>query len=394
LVKLCMVGLCFDRVEMQRMKPDPKGYYRLLGVDPEAGSDEITHAFRAKAKILHPDVPWTGSTEAFVRLKEAYDVLSDAARRAVYDRVGLAASVGTAPVFRDIYDDGPDLVYTEHWRLPRGLPLYVALTLILLVGFAGLQVVSNLTTPQRRVTIPDTPSASAPEPPKHVDQRPPEAADAGVGAAPTHYVIPGRPGPAVLWRYDDTLMSYVPAGQLADFSTVVLLQLVPNSAMAEVRVPAGAKGFVYASRLMPGDAAEAHKAYCTYNAGAPLQNDEVLARKGDGPNRVVIENHDDQAAVFKLRDETQATVLAVAVTPHAMASVDSVPGGRLRPEFARGDLWSRACRTFVAGMRAEQFAGYAVFQGGPKEPGGTARFELLPDSKGAVDLPDDAFNRD
>lgn len=379
---------------MQGMKPDPKGYYRLLGVDPEAGPDDITHAFRAKAKILHPDVPWTGSTEAFVRLKEAYDVLSDAHRRGVYDRIGAAASAGTAPVFRDIYDDGPDFVYTEHWRLPRGLPLYVALTLILLVGFAGLQVVSNLTTPQRRVIIPDAPSTSASEPPKHVDQRPPQAADAGVGAAPTHYVIPGGPGPAVLWRYDDTLMSYVPAGQLADFSSVVLLQLVPNSAMAEVRVPGGPKGFVYASRLMPGDAAEAHKAYCTYNAGAPLQNDEVLARRGNGPNRVVIENHSDQPAVFKLRDDTQAAAaLAVAVTPHAMASVDSVPGGRFRPEFASGDLWSRACRTFVSGMRAERYPGYAVFEGGAKEPGGTARFELPPEGK-ATDLPDDAFNRE
>ena len=378
---------------MQGMKPDIKGYYRLLGVDPEAGSDEITHAFRAKAKILHPDVPWTGSTEAFVRLKEAYDVLSDADRRAVYDRADLSASVRAAPVFRDVYD-GPDLVYTTHWRLPRGLPVYVALTLILLVGFAGLQVVSNLTTPQRRVTIPDAPSTSVPEPPRHVDQRPPEAADAGAGAAPTHYVIPGRPGPAVLWRYDDTLMSYVPAGQLADFSGVVLLQTVPNSAMAEVRVPGGGKGFVYASRLMPGDGAEAHKAYCTYNAGAPLQNDEVLARKGGGPNRVVIENHSDQPAVFKLRDEARTTMLAVAVTPHATAAVESVPGGHLRPEFASGDLWSRACRTFVSGMRAEQYPGYAIFQGGPKEPGGTARFELPADGKGAADLSDDAFNRD
>jgi hypothetical protein len=322
-------------------------------------------------------------------------VLSDAHQRAAYDRMGLAVRPAPSPVFGDLYD-GPDLVYTTHWRLPRSVALYLGLSLVCLVCFAGLQVASNLSTPQRRVTIPDAARTGArvasPEP-KQTDPRPPQTADPGGPAAPTHYVIPGRPGPAVLWRYDDTLMSYVPAGQLADFTGVVLLQLVPGSAMAEVRAPDGAKGFVYASRLMPGDAAEARKAYCTYNAGAPLQNDEVLARKGAGPNRLVVENHTEQASVFKLRDEAQATILAVAIAPHGTASVDSVPNGHLRPEFASGDLWSRACRTFVSGMRAQQYAGFANFQSAPKEPGGTARFTLLPGGQGLADISDDAFDR-
>ena len=46
----------------------------------------ITAAFRRKARVLHPDVPGTGNAEAFMSVKEAYDVLGDAGRRAAYDR--------------------------------------------------------------------------------------------------------------------------------------------------------------------------------------------------------------------------------------------------------------------------------------------------------------------
>jgi hypothetical protein len=36
--------------------------------------------------------------------------------------------------------------------------------------------------------------------------------------------------------------------------------------------------------------------------------------------------------------------------------VTNLPEASYRPEFAVGELWSRACRGFAAGMRAERFA--------------------------------------
>ena len=75
---------------MRRMTRDPAGFYERLEVDPAAAPREIVAAFRRKARILHPDVPNTGDVEAFVRMKEAYEVLGNARRRAAYDRAARA----------------------------------------------------------------------------------------------------------------------------------------------------------------------------------------------------------------------------------------------------------------------------------------------------------------
>ena len=60
--------------------------YDLLGVRRTATAKQIRDAYRRKAKKAHPDAG--GSAEAFARLKRAYDILSDADRRAKYDATG------------------------------------------------------------------------------------------------------------------------------------------------------------------------------------------------------------------------------------------------------------------------------------------------------------------
>ncbi len=52
---------------------------------PEATAEEIRSAYRRLAIELHPDLSGFGS-EQFLELQEAYSVLSDPMRRAVYDR--------------------------------------------------------------------------------------------------------------------------------------------------------------------------------------------------------------------------------------------------------------------------------------------------------------------
>ncbi|MGO9659390.1 MAG: J domain-containing protein [Acidimicrobiales bacterium] len=65
--------------------------YEILDVAPDADAEELRAAFRRLSKKVHPDAG--GSDVLFGRVKDAYDVLSDPARRAEYDRSlsGLAA---------------------------------------------------------------------------------------------------------------------------------------------------------------------------------------------------------------------------------------------------------------------------------------------------------------
>ena len=70
-----------------------RDYYEVLGVEKGASEEEIKKAFRKKAKEYHPDLnPDNKEMEAkFKELNEAYEVLSNAEKRAQYDRFGHAA---------------------------------------------------------------------------------------------------------------------------------------------------------------------------------------------------------------------------------------------------------------------------------------------------------------
>src|SRR5215207_8897065 len=70
------------------MRRDP---YEVLGVARGADETEIKKTFRRLARELHPDVNRhdPGAEEKFKEAAEAYEILSDAERRATYDRYGF-----------------------------------------------------------------------------------------------------------------------------------------------------------------------------------------------------------------------------------------------------------------------------------------------------------------
>ena len=75
-----------------------RDYYEVLGVDKNATAEELKKAYRKMAIKYHPDKN-PGDKEAEEKFKEAaeaYDVLSDADKRARYDRFGHAGVDGAA----------------------------------------------------------------------------------------------------------------------------------------------------------------------------------------------------------------------------------------------------------------------------------------------------------
>jgi molecular chaperone DnaJ len=86
------------------MATTERDYYEVLGVPRDASEADIKRAFRGLARELHPDVSDAPDAERLFReVAEAYEVLSDAERRATYDRFGHAGlrRGGFEPTFAD-----------------------------------------------------------------------------------------------------------------------------------------------------------------------------------------------------------------------------------------------------------------------------------------------------
>lgn len=70
--------------------------YHVLGVDQKADGKQIKAAYRRLSALHHPDKP-TGDVNRFREIKNAYDVLSDAARRKRYDDTGRTDDYKATP---------------------------------------------------------------------------------------------------------------------------------------------------------------------------------------------------------------------------------------------------------------------------------------------------------
>jgi molecular chaperone DnaJ len=97
-----------------------RDYYEVLGVAKQAGDDEMKKAYRKLAMKYHPDRnPGDhAAEEKFKEVSEAYEVLTDAQKRAVYDQYGheglqrggaggggFGGAGGFADIFGDVFSD-------------------------------------------------------------------------------------------------------------------------------------------------------------------------------------------------------------------------------------------------------------------------------------------------
>jgi tetratricopeptide (TPR) repeat protein len=107
------------------MSPD---YYEVLQVSPNADAEVIESAYKRLAFKYHPDRnPGDDATERMRLLNEAYEALSDPARRSAYDGFGRAAPASgagspgaptPAPAQRPAPASWPPFPWATFWRYP------------------------------------------------------------------------------------------------------------------------------------------------------------------------------------------------------------------------------------------------------------------------------------
>lgn len=377
-----------------RTRLDPNGYYERLGLQPAATGADIVAAFRAKARLLHPDVPKTGNASAFVAAKQAYDVLSNRERRAAYDRMAREVprdAIEPETTSEVIEVRRPVSAKASTLGLQPSafeVPVMVWLGLGAFLCLCIYEAASHLLAPPSTVIDDIKPNAAtvaplSPSAHRAVLYGPAPLRLAGV---PNFYVVPAG-GPTVLWRLDPERDDLVPLGQLPPFSSVQAIRLVRQSGMLEVLVDANGTGFVSADRLTPGNADAARRAYCGYNAGPTPHDGELLERRGYGRGTLQMENRAVHPVVVKLRDGAGSVVLSAFLGPGGHATFDRLPEGTYRTDLAIGEVWSRACNSFAAGMRARRMDEAVTLSG-------EALLVVAPEASAGTDIPEQVFERD
>ncbi|MBL4762824.1 MAG: molecular chaperone DnaJ [Gammaproteobacteria bacterium] len=129
---------------------EKRDYYEVLGVEQNASAAELKKSYRRLAMKHHPDRnPGEEADHQFKEVKEAYEILSDAQKRAAYDQFGHAGVDGSAggqgfsggfsgglgDIFGDIFGGGG-----ARQRVRRGADLAYNLELSLEDAVAGIEV--------------------------------------------------------------------------------------------------------------------------------------------------------------------------------------------------------------------------------------------------------------
>jgi DnaJ domain len=102
---------------------DIKGYYRTLGVSPDASASEIKTAYRQKAMELHPDRNiGENTTDQFQKLQQAYETLSNDTKREIYDADCAISQENLDNDYNAQYNISP--VYCESCECITGQPRF------------------------------------------------------------------------------------------------------------------------------------------------------------------------------------------------------------------------------------------------------------------------------
>src|SRR5512134_769718 len=96
------------------MSAHQQDYYALLGIMRDASQEEIKRAYYEAAQKFHPDKNTAaGETEIFLGVQQAYEVLSNPARRKQYDATLPPEEKVSLPYNHQILCSRPNLVHLD-----------------------------------------------------------------------------------------------------------------------------------------------------------------------------------------------------------------------------------------------------------------------------------------
>ncbi len=134
-----------------------RSYYEVLGVPTTASATTIRESYRQLARVYHPDrvMGSAAGADKMSQINEAYRVLSDPARRAVYDaqRRGAPSATATAAAASGAtdHDEAPAYGFQHPEgpaRVPwRGLLFFSAIAIVGIVVLAQFGDSSGPTPP-------------------------------------------------------------------------------------------------------------------------------------------------------------------------------------------------------------------------------------------------------
>ena len=145
---------------------DSRDYYSILQVNKRASADEIERSYERLAKLYDPDVSRKRrASERWEQIKQAYDTLSDPAKRAEYDKAGTPTRIRETAVTRFL---------ASRWGLPSIAALVGSIVIVAVIvgvvtsGGGNDDAVADITTP-----VPITPSPTPIPTPSPVTTIPP-----------------------------------------------------------------------------------------------------------------------------------------------------------------------------------------------------------------------------
>lgn len=98
-------------------------YYKILDIQEDADATTIKRAYRRAALKNHPDVSDApDARDRFLRVQEAYNVLSDVSKRAEYDRSRRAAATGSPFDGFANFDMSGATDFARRWREKNPMP--------------------------------------------------------------------------------------------------------------------------------------------------------------------------------------------------------------------------------------------------------------------------------